>query len=827
MSAVTSQGTNNTDLPELVRDSMLPVVIERNLTIHPQPFTRRNKSRQERWVREKNLGRGGYGEVWLEKKIEVDDNLPKLRAVKTIRIPENETIFQLNGGRGVRELEALAKFSQDNYKDFFVKSYGWYLAPGSLNIAMEYCRHGDLKGHLERVKTIPTQEVQEIALQILGALVSMHRNGFAHRDLKPANILIKSKPPQDWWVKLCDFGLSKRQEGMDEASTVRGTPSFMPPETLGFPFTGDPKKANPYSADLWCFGETLYRCHVGGATFEDKEQLYEYQRGNRLFPVEKLQQVRASGLATNFIHFLMLPNPAERLDTERARRHPWLRGEVEPPSGQNTTNTYRSSRKQTGPARVGTNLTAQPAISPSPAVETQLTEASGQWTTTATNPSLHLRRIISQLSLVDNPPTMASPAFYGDSPAYNRPDIIPSYLGYPGYPPTPATSHYVQAGTGQGRIIDEGTEWTPSHLSQRFQRQVDAKHLDGSETQMPKKKSRPREKKQPKVRQAPTRRATPPPKPRQSNHNLTQAGAIAPSLHDSVRQPQRTPNQEQSYLATPTAVIRQPSLSAIGPGQGFHTRRSPPAPAPAPGTHLSPSGWADDSLKNFLTTDSRNNTDPLEILSAGPDSYRRSATNPDDTLWDFLTANSRNHTDPLEILRAGLDPYRSRATNPEEYGLPPRIRAQPSDRPPAPADLPPLYYRPTQRGLGTRQREGNQPALSGNASYEARPVYDAYSVDMSIYMPRSGQVLRRARSHHSPPPPPARSTTQYPAGRSVDRRPHRDRSSPDSVDEADDEKGVGVSVPLDSWVISTLKNNRVDEKNGRGEVPLTVEHFGG
>ncbi|KAK4207893.1 kinase-like domain-containing protein, partial [Rhypophila decipiens] len=323
MAAVTSQATTDTELPELVRDSELPVIIERDLTIHPQPFTRRSQSREEKWVRETNLGRGGYGEVWLERKVEGDESLPKLRAVKTIRIPENESIFELNGGRGVRELEALAKFSQDNYKDFFVKSYGWYLAPGSLNIAMEFCHHGDLKRYLERVKTIPTQEVQEIALQILGALVSMHRNGFAHRDLKPANVLIKSRPPQDWWVKLCDFGLSKRQEGMDEVSTNRGTPSFEAPETLGFPFTGDPKRANPYFADLWCFGETLYRCHVGSATFEDKKQLFHYQHGERQFPIEKLQQARASGLATNFIHSLMLPNPAERLDTERASRHPW------------------------------------------------------------------------------------------------------------------------------------------------------------------------------------------------------------------------------------------------------------------------------------------------------------------------------------------------------------------------------------------------------------------------------------------------------------------------------------------------------------------------
>lgn len=182
-----SEPLPNPALPELVRDSELKATAtDGDYTVHPQPFSRRSKGRGNTWVREKNLGRGGYGEVWLERKVDGDNSLPRLRAVKSIRVPEAKTIFELNGGRCIRELEALAKFSQDNFKEFFVKSYGWYTTPGSLNIAMEYCSHGDLKGYLERVKTIPPHEVRDIALQILGALASMHGNGFAHRDLKPA-----------------------------------------------------------------------------------------------------------------------------------------------------------------------------------------------------------------------------------------------------------------------------------------------------------------------------------------------------------------------------------------------------------------------------------------------------------------------------------------------------------------------------------------------------------------------------------------------------------------------------------------------------------------
>src|SRR5262245_57726370 len=117
---------------------------------------------------------------------------------------------------------------------------------------MEYCEHGDLKKYLLEIKVLPEDQVKDIAYQVLGGVALMHEVGFANRDIKPAvrrakktldgpllmffyqNILIKSKPPNSWWVKICDLGLSKRMEDIAGSTTVRGTPGFMPPESLGF-----------------------------------------------------------------------------------------------------------------------------------------------------------------------------------------------------------------------------------------------------------------------------------------------------------------------------------------------------------------------------------------------------------------------------------------------------------------------------------------------------------------------------------------------------------------------------------------------------------------
>lgn len=64
-----------------------------------------------------------------------------------------------------------------------MRSFGWYEDDANVFIAMEYFPHGDLQNYL--LSSIPEEEVQEIASQVLEGLAFMHDNGFAHRDLKP------------------------------------------------------------------------------------------------------------------------------------------------------------------------------------------------------------------------------------------------------------------------------------------------------------------------------------------------------------------------------------------------------------------------------------------------------------------------------------------------------------------------------------------------------------------------------------------------------------------------------------------------------------------
>lgn len=94
----------------------------------------------------------------------------------------------------------------------------------------------DVEGHL------PLSEVVRIVGDVASALSAAHEARIVHRDLKPANIFLVNTPGEPPFVKLLDFGISKRL-GRHAVTTARrgrhaltgghqllGTPEYMSPE---------------------------------------------------------------------------------------------------------------------------------------------------------------------------------------------------------------------------------------------------------------------------------------------------------------------------------------------------------------------------------------------------------------------------------------------------------------------------------------------------------------------------------------------------------------------------------------------------------------------
>jgi hypothetical protein len=103
--------TSLRDLPELVRDSKLEVVVRDNITIHIEPLECRDQVRPQRWETRRTLGRGGDGTVFLQRKVDGPGMIDSL-AVKQMSLITDLASENHESKRYVRELEALAKFAQ-------------------------------------------------------------------------------------------------------------------------------------------------------------------------------------------------------------------------------------------------------------------------------------------------------------------------------------------------------------------------------------------------------------------------------------------------------------------------------------------------------------------------------------------------------------------------------------------------------------------------------------------------------------------------------------------------------------------------------------------
>ncbi|KAF7544868.1 hypothetical protein G7Z17_g9615 [Cylindrodendrum hubeiense] len=340
---------------DLVRDSQLTTrFLPGGATQHaiystPVQSGRRRRIRvEETWRREKELGNGTFGRVWLEGCV-AGPATGKLRAVK--EIDKNSAVSFIDYSR---ELEAVAKFSHEKYVHCFVECYGWYESEHMVFIAMEYLQHGDLQKYLNR--PFPEAQVKDIAAQLVEGLGYMHDNGFTHRDLKPANILV-CQPDPDWWVKIADFGITKRAEQENTVlRTMIGTEGYLAPEVIGFIVSQSSTSSDSFytsAVDVWALGELLFRMVSKRSAFLTRQDLFGYVVRGQAFPVSELTAVGASQDCCEFVAKSMMADPGHRLTAREASAHPWVQSLLEEPVVSSETpqefNWPDSSSSVTGP----------------------------------------------------------------------------------------------------------------------------------------------------------------------------------------------------------------------------------------------------------------------------------------------------------------------------------------------------------------------------------------------------------------------------------------------------------------------------------------------
>ena len=146
------------------------------------------------------------------------------------------------------------------------------------------------------------------------------------------NILVVHRGP-DWWVKIADFGISKRAaDGLTALRTLTGTPAFAAPEVLGLVQTDDSLNGSYTNAvDIWSLGVITFLILTGETLFKDLRRLSQYVVGSFVFPLDLLVASNVSTQGCELVSSLMAINSEDRPGVKQCLQHPWLSCLIEAP----------------------------------------------------------------------------------------------------------------------------------------------------------------------------------------------------------------------------------------------------------------------------------------------------------------------------------------------------------------------------------------------------------------------------------------------------------------------------------------------------------------
>ncbi|WP_437896122.1 serine/threonine-protein kinase [Sorangium sp. So ce124] len=204
------------------------------------------------------IGEGGMGAVYEAEHLQIG----RLVAVKVMHPRETQKREAIS--RLEHEARVAGRIGHPNICEVY--DMGW-LPDGSPYLVMERLHGETLAQRIARCGVVPPNELVDIMLQVLSALVTAHDRGVVHRDLKPENIFLSERAGMLPVAKLLDFGISQAP-GVDgvvmdltRTGMVMGTPYYMAPEQA----RGDAELDR--RLDLWAAGVILYEALTGQRPF--------------------------------------------------------------------------------------------------------------------------------------------------------------------------------------------------------------------------------------------------------------------------------------------------------------------------------------------------------------------------------------------------------------------------------------------------------------------------------------------------------------------------------------------------------------------------------
>jgi eukaryotic-like serine/threonine-protein kinase len=248
------------------------------------------------------LGAGGAGVVYRA----FDRQLQREVALKQLRQASGRDLYRFK-----KEFRSLADIVHPN----LVALHELHEADGDWYFTMELvegvsfidwvrpsAEAGPSRGRADIVSArVDVVRLHSALVQLVDALIALHRAGKLHRDLKPSNVLVT----RTGRLTLLDFGLvATVAEGEPERLAV-GTPVYMSPEQAADQPLGE-------ASDWYSLGAMLYEALVGRRPFEGEPEQVMTRKQTEQPPSPRQLDPGAPAELSQLCMMLLQPDPAAR-----------------------------------------------------------------------------------------------------------------------------------------------------------------------------------------------------------------------------------------------------------------------------------------------------------------------------------------------------------------------------------------------------------------------------------------------------------------------------------------------------------------------------------
>lgn len=218
------------------------------------------------------IGRGSFGTVYRGMSA---DHPGSPVAVKVVE-----------GGSSRSEVLLEAKIHSTLDHPNIIRLLDYFIEDECPILVLDYANGGSVHSLLAQHRKWSPVEVHSLMWQLACALEHAHGRGIVHRDIKPANVLVNNANGSTAYL-LSDFGVGRRNVGIQTRAEIAGSWAYMAPEQLR-------GRSTPQS-DLWALGVIAY----------------ELVTGERPFAVTSLPELRS---AIQLESPRKLPESSDRLD---------------------------------------------------------------------------------------------------------------------------------------------------------------------------------------------------------------------------------------------------------------------------------------------------------------------------------------------------------------------------------------------------------------------------------------------------------------------------------------------------------------------------------